>query len=444
MAQIEKEIGQWRRRFLTPIGKITVIKSLLISKLVHLFTALPNPSKEEITTLERVLFSFLWAGKRDPIKRAKICLEYAQGGLSMIDIKSFANSMKLTWLKRVLFSEAEWAQMNAAEIPNMWDSLSYGTKKIQKICQKVNNPFWKNVLEAYALFSQLHDPEIPEILSECVWLSNYTKFKLSVINEWKTKGIRFLNDLVSEDTGQIHTKGSLENAYNIKMTFLCYNSIIRSLPEKVRLISVNKEIGPVLPLRINLVANHSNFPRLAYRAYVESKHNEVEKVNAKLKQKWIRDIGVYEDNSFSEVVSASISPRIRIFHYKLINRILATNRYLKIINVKDDDNCSFCRQTSETLANLYWHCPDVQIFLHAIRTDIILQYNINCNINIKNWFFPTEMQALETCVITLAKMVIYDARLKGTKPDIKHLKNKIKWEVEVEYNTAIRRNKQCL
>ena len=41
--QIKQEIAQWNRRNLTPLGKITVIKSLLLSKLVHLFTSLPNP-----------------------------------------------------------------------------------------------------------------------------------------------------------------------------------------------------------------------------------------------------------------------------------------------------------------------------------------------------------------------------------------------------------------
>ena len=54
----------------------------------------------------------------------------------------------------------------------------------------------------------------------------------------------------------------------------------------------------------------------------------------------------------------------------------------------------------------------------------------------------TALHAHVECETGYLNVVIYDARLKGTKPDIKHIKNKIKWEVEVEYNTAIRRNKQ--
>ena len=42
------EIKQWKRRYLTPLGNINIIKSLLLSKLVHLFMALPSPSQSYI------------------------------------------------------------------------------------------------------------------------------------------------------------------------------------------------------------------------------------------------------------------------------------------------------------------------------------------------------------------------------------------------------------
>ena len=52
-ATLEQEIAQWKRRHLTPLGKITVIKSSLLSKLVHLFTALPNPSENYVKKLNK-------------------------------------------------------------------------------------------------------------------------------------------------------------------------------------------------------------------------------------------------------------------------------------------------------------------------------------------------------------------------------------------------------
>ena len=66
LLQIEKEIILWRRRNLTTIGRITVIKSLLISKLVHLFTALPNPPQSELKKIEKLLFSFYGEASATP------------------------------------------------------------------------------------------------------------------------------------------------------------------------------------------------------------------------------------------------------------------------------------------------------------------------------------------------------------------------------------------
>ena len=41
--KIRSLIKLWNRRYLTPLGKITVIKTLLLPKLNHLFISIPNP-----------------------------------------------------------------------------------------------------------------------------------------------------------------------------------------------------------------------------------------------------------------------------------------------------------------------------------------------------------------------------------------------------------------
>ena len=43
MLEIQRLLTKWKKRDLTIIGRITVIKSLVLSKLVHLLIALPDP-----------------------------------------------------------------------------------------------------------------------------------------------------------------------------------------------------------------------------------------------------------------------------------------------------------------------------------------------------------------------------------------------------------------
>ena len=50
-SQIETIVNRWKNRYLTPLGKITVIKTLLLPKLTHLFMSIPSPSADFILTL---------------------------------------------------------------------------------------------------------------------------------------------------------------------------------------------------------------------------------------------------------------------------------------------------------------------------------------------------------------------------------------------------------
>ena len=63
MEKIKDSTAFWKKMSLTPIGKITVIKSLLLSTLNHLFMSVPLPNKCFINNIENLLYCFLWDGK---------------------------------------------------------------------------------------------------------------------------------------------------------------------------------------------------------------------------------------------------------------------------------------------------------------------------------------------------------------------------------------------
>ena len=57
--EIVKLINTWKGRNITPIGKITIIKSLLISKITHIMLSLPTPKERTIINLDTVFRNFL-------------------------------------------------------------------------------------------------------------------------------------------------------------------------------------------------------------------------------------------------------------------------------------------------------------------------------------------------------------------------------------------------
>ena len=100
--EIAKEMKRWSKRILTPLGRLTILKTLLISKFNHLIIALPNPSANTISKLNKICFAFVWQSSTDRIKRDVLMQDFEQGGLRMIHLENYINALKLGWVRRLL------------------------------------------------------------------------------------------------------------------------------------------------------------------------------------------------------------------------------------------------------------------------------------------------------------------------------------------------------
>ena len=110
--KIQKMITPWKKRMLTPLGKITVIKTFLLSKLNHLFTSLPNPTLSFIEKLNKTFYDFIWDNKPVKVKRSILIQDYLDGGLKMLNTDWYIQSLKTTWIRRLLKNHiAVWTQM---------------------------------------------------------------------------------------------------------------------------------------------------------------------------------------------------------------------------------------------------------------------------------------------------------------------------------------------
>ena len=108
LAEMDRILLSWSRRNTTLVGRILIIKSLALSKLVHFFISLPSPPKDFVRELNKKFFRFLWKGKPPKIKRTTLELDFNEGGLRMVNVERFEKTMKIKWLKRMLSSNDVW------------------------------------------------------------------------------------------------------------------------------------------------------------------------------------------------------------------------------------------------------------------------------------------------------------------------------------------------
>ena len=125
---VKKLFLNWSNRILTPIGKITVIKSLALSKINHLIQSLPKPSEKIIKDIQNLFYIYLWNGGPDKIKRSVVIQNYDRRSLRMIDMDSFINSLKLTWLRRMLISPNKYFTIISRLYQILSDCIKFGSQ----------------------------------------------------------------------------------------------------------------------------------------------------------------------------------------------------------------------------------------------------------------------------------------------------------------------------
>ena len=98
--KIEQVLKLGRMRYLSIEGKITVFKTLALSKIIHLALVTDVP-KSTILALNKIQKEFIWKNSNPKIKHSTLCSNYKKGGLKNVDITSKIISLQCSWIKRL-------------------------------------------------------------------------------------------------------------------------------------------------------------------------------------------------------------------------------------------------------------------------------------------------------------------------------------------------------
>ena len=98
--KIEKVLKLWRMRNLTLEEKITIFRTLAISKIIHL-SLVTNVPTQIINELNEIQEEFIWNGSNPKIKHSTLCNKYENGGLKNVDILSTVIVLQCSWIKRI-------------------------------------------------------------------------------------------------------------------------------------------------------------------------------------------------------------------------------------------------------------------------------------------------------------------------------------------------------
>ena len=86
---IKKLIRTWSSRALTPYGKVTIVKSLNLSKITHILLSLPSPCVSMFKNIEKLFFDFIWDNKPAKFSRSIIEAEIKKWWFETTQLENF-------------------------------------------------------------------------------------------------------------------------------------------------------------------------------------------------------------------------------------------------------------------------------------------------------------------------------------------------------------------
>ena len=436
LSQIEQLFTVWRKRNLTPFGKITIIKTLAIPKLLYLFINLPDPPENYIKRLEDMVYRFLWDSKPSKVSRQIIEQNKEDGGLDMIHIRNFLIGIKLSWLRRIRINkEFELRVLNFYPMIKNIPKMGADVVKVFKTI-KGFNPFWENVIQNYEKLCNKSTPkDNSEFVSEFIFFNKniLRDHKTIYIKEWVDKGILKIGNLLDADN-KFLSHDEFKNKYNLNSDFLSYRGIIEAIKSYMRKCNLNICEG-------NLTIGESKVWKTILRGNREIKNilNHKHTIACKAITKW----NLKFDNPdwteiFKTIHTSTLDTKLKWFAYKIIYRIIPTNRHLYLIKIKNNSLCNFCNKSEQTISHLFWSCEHITHFWQTLENHIrstctqVTNVGFNEELILLGQNTNSKVDQILYLIILFAKYFIFSCKIQDRVPRIDIFKPYLKFRMAIE------------
>ena len=440
--EIRKLYLIWLKRNLTPLGRIAILKSLILSKLIFLWILLPNPPDDIVNKIQASVFEFIWNSKTDRISRKTSIKSLDSGGLGIPSIKHYIQALKLTWVRRLHTSDHKWKDIFISKFPNCKTLENFGGD----FSNNAFNMFWRDVFLAYNCFAQkLKVEESEDFLAEPLFLNmNILVDKKPILYEnWVAKGVLCIGDLIKE-TGEFLSYIDFNRKFDIQgNNFLQYMgcvAAIRAYKQKLNALFDLTSTRSERNLLTKTIFSIFKGSKLYYDVLLGKENIP------KYCQKWTEKLNVEVNwKKVYEIICNIREIKLKWFQIRLMTRILGTNIVLFGMNIRNDDICSFCNEERETIEHLFSECNVIWNLLNAFKSKLIELNIVDRSFRFDDvmllFGFVNERQDTSfEYVMSVLRYYIYKCRCEGSFPSLGAFQTYLSHKLKVEKYIALKNN----
>jgi len=368
----------WAMRYLTPIGKIVILKSLALSQFIFLLSVLPSPPQQFLKSIEDIVYAFIWDKKPDKISRQTIIGDYSQGGLKMFHFPSIISGLKIAWVKRYLndHNQGKWKCFFRHHLQHFGGNLiwSCNMNVKEKKLDSIQNTFINNIVKEWCQFTFTTDiNNTNQIRMQCIWNNSLIKInnKLIFYRNWHQNGVTNISDLLNGET--FLNFESFQEKYDIRCNFLEYYSVLHAIPSewKKKLRDNDPDADIQLTLQKQTMLSLQKADKIC--KYIHTKLVDKIFQYPKSEQKWAEILG--ENLEWRKIYlipfKSSLNQRLRYFQYRISHRIIGVNKLLFAMGISQTDRCSLCSGAKETISHIFWECPTTKRFILEIQNTLL-------------------------------------------------------------------------
>lgn len=357
----KSDFARWKSLSLSLIGRVNLIKMIILPKFLYLFQHVPvYLNKSFFTNLDQQLNGFLWSNKPARIRKSVLQLSKSEGGLALPNFRHYfwaCNIIKLLyWVDhKGCVTTPPWLHIEVSSshsLPsNICSQLPIELHKISR------NPVVTNTIKIWLQFRKqfgLHKASINMPI-----LNNHL-FPPSLLDRtfdiWANKGLCTLNDLYENDIftsfSSLSTKFNLPNSHLFR--FFQVRHFIQKLFPHFPNRPPESELDSILTL-------DPGQRRLISSIYYKISSLTPSPLNS-LKQTWEQDLGFdISEDQWKDILdlihSSSICARHALIQCKVLHRAHYTNAKLAKIFSNISDECNRCKHSPADHLHMFWSCP---------------------------------------------------------------------------------------
>ena len=448
--EVQTLLNIWSSRGLTLMGKITILKSLVIPKIVYKATYLPITLSEIfIKELNQIMYKFIWGSKWEKIGRSQLCCDVKEGDGKMIDIKQYVLSLRFNFIFELFGNnyQSSWKSLEHRCIDeNVLFCILRSTVKLNSMLVG-RVAFLRFTLTTLRTLKHVNNIDND---SKYLWFNKAVKYRNQpmFVEEFCKAGIFDFFQLLNSDF-ELYSYDKVASAFHMIPTntsFIKYIKFISAIPMAWITTTNSNSHEPsctfsdfkqTVKQQITALGSSS---KTAYKFLKD----QVKVLPVKQQLKWCGILQLPSDaidwsTIFKNNYYATNATKLRSFQIRLNLRSIVTNIQLHVLDIASDNLCTFCREEPETLIHLFYDCKIVDAFWNNVFDWILARFRINVPSN--NFHAQYVNNPLVNLMLLSARFLIYRCKHSKTTPNMPQYFNAITSTKKSEHYIAKKHNK---